>query len=211
MQATHDTLSEVAVKLAQISWRKCRPDQLKAQDDMLHNITYELLEREEYRLARNLLDFATTQIRKVYSDEIAKYYLVNRAIAYRETGKPEVVEKILSSIDWSALSLKFQMARAVLADDRAEVIRLMDLAPIDGDEITASRIRRWPLFKRLRRDQEFGVAFLKKYGEPIHVATVDLQEATAALEKTGDDTGQGNGNGFKDTGDRDNMGSLNAG
>ena len=60
MQHARNTLFETAVRTIQIAWEEIRPDQGEEQDGLIITIIFELLVREDYTLARNISDFASS-------------------------------------------------------------------------------------------------------------------------------------------------------
>jgi hypothetical protein len=164
-QAAHRAVFEIGVKLAHVLWRKTNPNDLKAADKNLADITYETLRDEEYELAITLLEFAGTTLKKHSDDESRRIFLVNLAQAHKWAGRPEKANEIMSKEDWTAASSKFKIARAVLADDFGEAAGLMEKIGDKGD-VPKSGYRDWPLFKEFRKSDVFQEAFLRIFGEP---------------------------------------------
>jgi hypothetical protein len=171
-RAAYDCLFEIGIKLAQVLWRKVEPDKMASADASLNRVCYELLVEGRYRLARVLLDFGTETLKKHSSEESRLLLVVNRAQTYKWTGEDEKSRAILDAEDWSATSLKFKLACAVLRDDHAVALQLMSQIGTDG-EMNKHFYREWPLFKEIRKSREFAAKFEEVFGEPYTAIIVD--------------------------------------
>jgi hypothetical protein len=173
MEGVHATLYQLAVRLAQISWRNCRADQLREQDIFLQNICFELLQEKRYSLARDILDFAST-IRKTSDEEMQRMFCINRAIACKFGGREEQVDKILAKFDWSAAAPKYKLALLVLKDQYDRVVEMLPSVPDDHENgVTVDSYREWPLFRELRLNHKFRSAFQLKFGESLESTTLE--------------------------------------
>ncbi len=185
MQHARDTLFETGIRTVQIAWRKIRPDQSEEQDRLLIEIIFELLAREDFTLARSISDFASN-LRDLAGETNRRTLCVNRAQAYKWSGKNDEAKAIVNKLDWGASSAHFRLAVAVINDDYEEVNRLIAVVPIEGnDGITASGYRLWPLFREIRKMTSFQNAFEEKFGEPLLSKSVNIP--TAPAEKPGTD------------------------
>ncbi|WP_353063918.1 hypothetical protein RBB77_22085 [Tunturibacter psychrotolerans] len=174
LQQARDVLFETGIRTIQIAWRKIRPDQNAEQDYLLITIIFELLVREDYTLARNISDFGSS-IRGVASEVNKLKMCINRAQAYKWSGKEEESKAIVNKIDWGASSANFRLAAAVINDDYESVAKLMEIVPKDGEDgIDAAGYRLWPLFKEIRKVPIFQKAFEAKFGEPLLAKKVDI-------------------------------------
>jgi hypothetical protein len=127
-----------------------------------------------YRLARILLDFAA-QLPRYSSKDSELRLIVNRAEVYKWSGEEGQCKEILNAEDWSATSLKFKLAQAVLLDNFKEAIELVRKLGKDG-ELNKHEYREWPLFRELRKSAEFIALFEQIFGEPLHKITVSENE-----------------------------------
>jgi hypothetical protein len=163
-----DIMFEVAVKLAQVLWRKTLPEQLEEADQSLIIITYSLLERKRYSLAITLLDFAFDTVKKYSSPDARLRLLVNRANAYRLSGNNTRCIELIGSEEWSAYDPSFRMAAHILKGELADAIKCMEQIGTAG-KVSKADYREWPLFECLREDEAFVGMFLKIFGEPLRV------------------------------------------
>jgi hypothetical protein len=147
LQYARDTLFEAGVRTVKIAWRKIRPDQCEEQDRLLITIIFELLVRADYSLARSICAFASN-LRDLAGETSKRTLCVNRAQAYKWSGKNDEAKTIINKLDWDASSAHFRLAVAVINDDYETVSQLMNIVPKEGkDGIDASGYRLWPLFK----------------------------------------------------------------
>jgi hypothetical protein len=170
--AAYECLYEIGVKLAQVLWRKLEPDKIRSADANLNRVSYELLVEDRYRLARVLLDFGTETLKKHGSEEGRLTMVVNRAQAYKWGGNDQDAKRILNAEDWTAMGLKFKMARDVLLDDFDAAMQIMDRIGVSG-EIDKHHYREWPLFREIRKSKEFAAKFEQIFGEPFIAITVN--------------------------------------
>lgn len=165
LRHSYETLYEIGLKLSQVLWRKLSPDDMKEAEKSLSHFVYELLIEENYRLAKNLLDFACCTLHKWDTECDRLIYIVNRAIAYKFSGDNETCISILESQDWSACSAEYQLCVAVLNDDFEKAKKIMISIGSSGNVGEESYIE-WPCFKEFRESEEFLEAFTEVFGYP---------------------------------------------
>ncbi|HXS11643.1 MAG TPA: hypothetical protein VN734_03005 [Acidobacteriaceae bacterium] len=176
LEAARDTLFEVGIRVMQAAWRKQREDQRELQDSSLNEVIFDLLQREDYRLARNIADFSGS-LRNLASDRNKRLLTINQAQAYKWSGKEEQAKKIVDQMDWSSTSANLKMAVALIRDGIAAAARIMSGVPsdVEGDDaVTAEAYRTWPLFKKARNEPAFLDAFEAKFGEPLVTETITV-------------------------------------
>jgi hypothetical protein len=163
-----DCLLEIGVKLGQVLWRKIEPNELQNADGNLIRITYDLITEGRYKLARVLLDFATETLRVHSTESHRLTMVVNRAQTYKWSGDEEGCKRILDAEDWSATSSRFKLAHAVLRDDFDGANAIAKQIGKDDNELNKHSYRDWPLFKKLRKSNDFALLFEKIFGEPLN-------------------------------------------
>lgn len=166
-------LFEIGTKLSQVIWRKLLPSDLENADMSLNEILYRLLQRKEYKLAINLSDFATTILKKHSSQEFKLVFNVNKAQAYKWDGQDDVSTKMMKNMDWSAMSDKFKLSKAVLLDDFETVYRLMKKIGKDKDEIPQEGYKEWPLFNKIRQEDKFKEVYKEIFDEEYEFVKYD--------------------------------------
>src|SRR5207244_5851263 len=97
---------EIGVKLAHVLWRKLAPSDKETADRILNEISFELIARENFEMARRLLDFAMCVLKEYGSEQHRRIFLINRAQAYKWLGDQSKALEILEAEDWSASSDK---------------------------------------------------------------------------------------------------------
>lgn len=161
----YSILLEIGVKLGHVLWRKLQPEQIEDADSHLNNICYDLLIKGHYKLALNLLSFATDTLKKHSDQEMICIFTINKALAYYLSGKKEEAKKILVKQDWSATSDKFKLANAILLEDIKVAIELMHSIGNSNKHITKNAYREWPLFKEFRAKEPFKEAYREIFKE----------------------------------------------
>ena len=159
-------LLEISTKLAQVLWRKSDHLSMEIADRSLIEVTYELLEIENYELARTLLDFGVNTLKRHSSDEDRRILLVNLAQSNKWLGEPETCNEILDKEDWSSCSEKFKLGVAVLHDDFDEAVNIMKRIGPEG-EVTEADYKTWPLFQEFRKSEQLESTFEEIFGKPF--------------------------------------------
>lgn len=157
---------EIGVKLSHVFWRKMLPKDRTDADLHLNAVTYELLGDGEYKLAKELLDFACITLKTYSSEQSRRIFVVNRAQAYKWLGVADEARKIMDAEDWTASSDDFRMADLVLRDKFEDAGELMRKIGGSGD-VSRMDYANWPLFREFRKSNEFADAFREVFGEPF--------------------------------------------
>jgi hypothetical protein len=179
----YQCIFEIGVKLGQVLWRKMVPGEMAKADLNLAIITFDLITEGHYRLARVLLDFATETLKKHSSEENRLVLVVNRAQTYKWMGDEEGCRKIVDAQDWSATSQKFKLAQAVLRDNFKEANDFVRQIGANDAELNKHTYREGPLFKGLRKDQDFSALFQELFGEPLNKVVVQDPKATGSTSE----------------------------
>jgi hypothetical protein len=173
---------EIGVKLAHVIWRRLSPDHLKEADDNIIAITYGLLEKREFDLAKRLLDFFTQDHMKHSSDVNRRMMIINRAQAYKWAKDNDTCNKILSKLDWSASGDNFKLAVAVLKENYDDAYNLMKRLKHD-ETFLKTYYKDWPLFMELRKQEAFASVYEECYGEPFKVQQKTEEEKKENVEQ----------------------------
>lgn len=181
LKQSYEVLYEIGIKLSQVLWRKLSPSDLERAESSLSHFTYELLIEENYKLAKNLLDFACCTLKKWGSEGSRLVYVVNRALAYKFAGDNDTCQKILNSEDWSACGDNYKLCVAVLKDDFEKAKALM-LRIGSGGSVTEVDYAEWPCFKEFRSSDEFISTFTEVFGSaPTAIEQVDNNDLEEKL------------------------------
>lgn len=128
------------------------------------------------------------------SDYTRRSLVVNRAQAHIWGGKRKEGLAILDAEDWSAARDEFHVCVAALRQQFDLAIKIMKAIGASSRP-GKSGYRNWPVFKELRKTEEFQATFVEVFGEPF--ATVTISPPTHApsssddLSTSSDDTGGG--------------------
>ena len=163
----YETILEVGLIIAQAIWRKLLPEQREDADSNLNNICVELISENRYRLACRILDHAIEEFKHhTSSEQYQMMMVVNQAQSYKWYGDNNKACKILTKHDWSAKSIEYKLAVAVLLDKFDEVYRLMSIIGATGTP-SQHQYRDWPLFKEIRKQQEFINKYEEIFSQPF--------------------------------------------
>jgi hypothetical protein len=157
---------ELGVKLGHVLWRKLLPTEREAADGNLISATYELIDRDDNDLALALLDFACGSFKTFASEWFQLALTINRAQAYKWSGKKAECVDVLNSVDWSAKGDEFKLGAAALREDWTKAVEIMRRIGINGP-VSKLNYRDWPLFRELRCQPEFLEAYEEIFTEPF--------------------------------------------
>jgi hypothetical protein len=160
---------------------------LNAADYSLVVIGYDLLLVREYQLVETLLRFATQPPFKHASAEIEMMLKMNLAIALKAQAKSDECTRLLDAIDFSAMSDLFRLCEAALRGNYEQAAAWMQRIGRTGRPSKEDYLE-WPLFRWLRKSDEFVEAFSEVFGEPPRTAH------NAEVEKDLSSSGKSNGN-----------------
>jgi hypothetical protein len=178
--SAYKTIYEIGFKLGHVLWRKQHPDDIAQADHHLNNATFMLLKEGKYSLALNLLDFATIVLKKHSNDQQRLILVVNRAQAYKWSGKLTESQAILDEEDWTARGIEFKLSASVLRDDFTLAAKIMrEIGPSSFP--TKSDYGEWPLFRDFRKSKEFLEAFLEIFKEKFELFVIEEENLTLTL------------------------------
>jgi hypothetical protein len=160
-----EIIIELSVQLVQVVWQKIEKEGGKEASKSLINITYNLIKDGKYDLSIRIIDFILKNKLSSMDDSTRKRHVINCSNAMKLAGREDYLGRI-DAEDWSASTHDFQLCVAAIRDDIPTVIGLLDKAT-KADSISKQEIRDWPVFKSLRRNEQFIEAFEKLFEEPI--------------------------------------------
>ena len=179
--SAYECLYEITTKLTHTIWRKLINKDIKQADEKLNEICYELLADGQYKLADILLDFACKQT-KHYNDATKNLFIVNKSLSqFLQDNKENAIE-IINSKDWSASSDDFKMAHLILTEKNDEVYNLMKKIGKDGD-VHKENYKTWPLFYKLRKQEEFKILYKEIFGEEYKVLEIPKRPIQELIEE----------------------------
>lgn len=172
LKNAYNLLYELATKLTIVIWRKTKSSEIEEIDTYLNAICYDLLKREDYKLAEKLLSFALSFSRHS-STRTKLMFMVNLAIAYKWGNQPQKAQKMILETDWSACSADFQLVSHVLLDKFDKAEEIMRRIGRD-DSVHQIAYKDWPAFKDFRQSAEFKRAYQEVFGKFFD--TVEISE-----------------------------------
>jgi len=163
-----NTVFEIGFKLGQVLWRKFASDEINDADENLITIGYNTLFEEKYSLTKMIFDFSLEILKKHGTEENKRMMIINQALAYKWTGNNEKARTIIKNEDWTATMLKFRLAETIILDDYEEAYKIMRVIGNSNEEVSITNYREWPLFKEIKREQNFLKLFEELFEEPYN-------------------------------------------
>lgn len=161
-----DVLVEFAILLVFSIWRKQLPNEENSAFDELNAACYRMITEARYRVPVRVLEYALS-LKNVRITESTRLMLtVNLASAHRHRSNKDLSDKVLDSVDWSAVSDNFSICVASLKDELSEVLRMMP-AVAASRTVTKEDFRTWPVFSFVRDKKEFADKFEEIFGEVL--------------------------------------------
>jgi hypothetical protein len=179
-----DCIAEIGVKLGNVIWRKLASHEMNDADNNLNEIGFQLIIKENYRLASVIFDFAANVLKK-HSSERSKFtFLVNLAQAHKWLGDQDRCRKMLDQTDWTAKGDDFKIAVHALRDEFGELCTLMKRLGSTGP-IASADYKSWPIFKECRIRSDFCEAYQTVFQEPLEkieeAIPVNIEDISAFL------------------------------
>ncbi|WP_127845509.1 hypothetical protein [Psychroflexus aestuariivivens] len=172
---SYRVLFEMAVKLTHVLWRKFLPEDRTRADEHLNQIIYDLLVDSEYSLAVTISDFCTNTIKKFSSEQLRKFIVINKAIAYKLLDKKDECNNIIDNEDWS-IGNEFKLAKLVLLDEFEKAKQLMIKIGADDELLNKGAYENWPLFKVFRKTKEFKSAYFELFNQEFSLEEIQNKE-----------------------------------
>lgn len=158
---------EVGFKLAQVLWRKFSPDELEYADLSVNNTGFDFLCDEKFDQTKMILDFALHTLKRFSCDEQKFTMIVNQAQAYKWSGDEVTAKAIIAKEDWTTKTDKFLLAKEVLLDNYSEAYKIMIAIGNNETVMAKSFYREWPLFRKIREEEDFKKIFESIFHEPL--------------------------------------------
>jgi hypothetical protein len=193
-----ELMIEVGAKLGHTLWRKVLPGELEDADKALNNLLYDALEAENWPRAKMFGEYACGQ-RKFSGELMRRHFVINFVQSIKWAGLDTDALKVLDSCDWSASSLEFRLAAAVLRDAYDEAAEVMRQIGKKTAIISATAYHTWPLFRVFRSTPQFekaysdvyGYAFIGKVKESAKAAVAQANQIQAQSGGTTEPTPEG--------------------
>lgn len=184
-------LIEVVFKLGQTLWRKVIPEESQDADSHINQVIFDFLLDEKYQLVQIFSEFYLSQKHQISSDVSRKIATINYAISLKFDGKPDKMNQLLRSVDWTATANEFKLAEAVLSDRFFDAAKIMKRMGKEGEILTEPDYHQWPLFREFRKTEPFldsykqiyGYSFAEELNRSIEVQLEAKEESTHPEKK----------------------------
>jgi hypothetical protein len=132
-------------------WKKVEPAD-EVRGELLNHIAYESLKAERWSVAQKLSLFETEDFQ--LPERIRLGAQINYWQSLRWQGKSNEIRPVIEKADFSAKDELFQAARLCLLDENEECVKMLP-GLIESGKLTVTQVRKWPLFKELRRTETY--------------------------------------------------------
>lgn len=165
LQSSVAVIYEIGIKLCQTFWRKFVKSEVELADDHLNELGYDLIHGYAYSTAESLLRFGTN-LKKHANDSSRRRMVVNLANTIRLQKREDEANKLLDQEDWSAIDDQFKISVAAVRNNKSEVLSLMRSIG-KNSRPSAEAYRTWPVFRGMKEDEDFMLAFEEVFEEPL--------------------------------------------
>ena len=138
--------------LLQLCWRRWDKERTAEADGAIVETIYESLEDQRYEVTCALATIAASLA--MCDDNSSRIVTINHAIALKRLDRLDQMNELLTSHDWSAVAMRFQVALHALRDEQDELFRLLPKA-VAAEEIDIQSLNDWPLFADIREMERF--------------------------------------------------------
>ena len=155
---------ELGLYIAQSITRRLFPKKLEVIDGYLLDWGFDHLKEERWEFATIVFQYGMDLHDKhISNDNNRRLFIMNRAIAYKWSGKKKKMEELLKSVDWSAANTRFLLVHEVLLENFDEAEQLM--GRMGKGEVTDQDFQIWPAFRDFRGTEQFIRGYKKIFGK----------------------------------------------
>lgn len=181
----YSCLYEIGVKMAHVIWRKLAKAELQEIDEKLISLTFALIDKGDYSIAINVLEFFTGNTIEHTDESRRRTMLINLAQAYKWSGNMESCLATLSGLDWSACEDRFKLAVSVLREQWEEALRFMRKL-VHDENFHKLYYKEWPLFREFIKHEEFAACYRECYREEFAIEQ-QASKVNSAVSQNQDD------------------------
>jgi hypothetical protein len=156
-------------------------------DKMVIRHVYDAITEHDYDLAIDISNFILSPQFK-HKNQDKSFIILNLAQAYKWKGEEKKCAAILDEEDTSAWKRDLLIPKLVLEEKYADVYDMMRSVGLTGKILNKDLYRQWPIFKKLREQEEFKVVFKDIFEEELYQETDVVVEST--IEETGELTSE---------------------
>ena len=169
----YNTLYIVGIKLTQMLahtiYDKQFPNDHSSIDFILINNVYELISEELYDIAISVSHFALNNKHFKHNGNDRGYIILNLAQAYKWKGQNEKCIEILKQEDCTAWRDELLIPKFTLEGKYDTVYEKMKNVGRGSDILTPENYRQWPIFKEIRKEDDFINLFHFIFGEDLSI------------------------------------------
>ena len=183
-------VARVGFMITHTLWRKVLPSECEQANEDMNDQIYRLLCAKRWITAAELGTFSLSDPMLNGASDIQKRIrLINTAIALKNLKRTDEMNKILSSVDWSASVRDFRLAVSILKDQTEDAISTMKQIGKRGELVHEIAYHQWPLFNAFREEPLFHKAYEEIFEYPFYLkAEKNAEEARSKLEKSKEPT-----------------------
>ncbi|MGI4731466.1 MAG: hypothetical protein ACRYFW_06940 [Janthinobacterium lividum] len=161
-----DVLVEFSILLVFSIWRKQLPAEENSAFNEVNDACYRMITEARYRVPVRVLEYVLSLKNTKIAESTRLMLIVNLSSAHRHCKNKDSSDKVLNSVDWSAVSDNYQICVASLRDDVPGVISLMP-SVVQAKKIRKEDFRTWPVFSFVRSNEQFETKFGELFGEAL--------------------------------------------
>lgn len=180
---SYKLLYEMSVMMTQILLNKLYigtyTSDTGVRDKILIGNIYELISEKLYDVAINVSMFARDGKSFKRNNKDRTYIELNLAQAYKWSGQNDKCLAVLRDLDTSAMNYDLQIPKKVLEGNYDEVYMMMKSLGSGSDILTKEAYREWPIFKEIRKQENFKIVFEKIFAEKLI-----LQNVSTSIESS---------------------------
>ncbi len=150
--------------LMECCWRKWRKDDIDDADGRLVNAMYYELKKEEWDVAERLGLYSKEKDFEAFNTANRLHLDINYCQPLKWNNKQKELDRELKKFDESTLSPKYIVAICALRSDKDGFYKNIEKA-ITIDDMQEEHFADWPLFRELRKDDEYWERVKESFGK----------------------------------------------
>lgn len=164
------TLYKIAIMLSQMLLRikyceKAGQACVGDIDKILIENVFDLIVDKHYDTAIDVSEMVLSNPKFSHNAFDRLFIVLNYAQSYKWSGNQEKCQEILDKEDWSAFTNELLIPKFTLEENYPEVYKRMRELGKGNKHISITSYREWPVFQKLREQEEFKNVFEEVFGE----------------------------------------------
>ena len=137
------------------------------RDNILITCVFDLIVDKQYEIAINVSNFVSDSKTFCHNNKDKAFIELNLAQAYKWSGNSFECKKVLDSMDDSIMINDLRIPKLTLEDRFEDVYPLMISVGDRSEILKKESYREWPIFKEIRKEEEFADTFKKIFNEEL--------------------------------------------